>query len=171
MTLKKLCPRCNKLIDAGKRYCDECQKKYERTCKRCSKTVEQGQRYCSECKKYFNERDKEHHREYKKNRTDIKEQRLYTSRDWGRIKQHIKSKYNGLCLWSYYNDNRIVSMDVVHHIVPVKDDWGMRLDIYNLIPLSNRAHIHIHKLYDNDKLGTQKILKDLLFKWNKLEKL
>lgn len=87
MTLKKLCPRCNKLIDAGKRYCDECQKKYERTCERCGKTVEQGQRYCSECKKYFNERDTEHRREYKKNRTDIKEQRLYTSRDWGRIKQ------------------------------------------------------------------------------------
>lgn len=142
--LKKLCPKCGKIIDAGQRYCPDCQKIYEAM-------------------------RKERHRRYKHNRPDIREQRLYTSKEWQAIKKFIIGKYNGLCLWSYYMEDRIVPMDTVHHIVPVKDDWGMRLDIYNLIPLDHRVHEHIHKLYDSDKEGTQEMLKYLMRKWNKIK--
>lgn len=146
VSLKKLCPKCGKIIDAGQRYCPDCQKIYK-------------------------DRQKERHRIYKHDRTDIKEQRLYASKEWWVIKKFITSKYNGLCLWSYYVDNRIVPMNAVHHIEPVKDNWGKRLDIYNLIPLCSRAHEYVHKLYDSDKEGTQEMLKDLIWKWNKIKKM
>ena len=86
------------------------------------------------------------------------------------MRNFISAKYKGLCVCSYFMEDSIVSADVYHHIVPIKDDWGKRLDIYNIVPLSNRAHNTIHEMYKKDKQSTQKVLKDLIWKWNKIGK-
>jgi hypothetical protein len=112
---------------------------------------------------------KEKHRHYKKMRRDKREQAFYNSKQWIMLRDFIAVKYKGLCLWSYFMEDSIAAADAYHHIIPVKDDWNDRLDIYNIIPLSNRAHNMIHEMYKKDKEGTQKILKDLIFKWNELE--
>lgn len=143
MALKKLCPRCNKLIDIDQKYCEEHQKQYE-------------------------ENRKQRHREYKSSREDLKEQKFYKSKEWFQLKEHLKIKYKGMCVYSYLVENRIVPADTYHHIEPIKENWNKRLDVYNVIPLSESVHQKIHKLYDTDKEGTQKMLRDLLFKWREI---
>ena len=145
MSLKKLCPICNKIIDIGQRYCDEHQKQYEA-------------------------RQKERHKEYKSKRNDIKEQRFYKSKEWLQLKDHLKVKYKGMCLYTYLVDHRIVSANEYHHIIEVKDDWNKRLDIYNVIPLSYSVHRKITELYrTNKKEEVQKMLKELLFEWKEIK--
>lgn len=139
--LKKLCSRCNILIEASLQYCDGCQAMY-------------------------NEQQKQRHKIYKAKRNDNKEQRFYNSRGWKQMKQFLDSKYKGLCLYSYYIYDRIVPYDVFHHIVPIKEDWNMRLHLYNLIPLTNSIHEKIHKMYENDQERTQRELQQLVAKWN-----
>lgn len=109
---------------------------------------------------------KEKHKHYNKFRKDKKEQLFYNSKQWKMLRDFIAVKYKGLCLWSYLIDCKIVSAETYHHIVPVKDDWNKRLDIYNIFPSSNKVHRMIHELYKKDKEGTQRILMNLIWKWN-----
>ena len=57
MALKKLCPKCGKLIDAGQRYCNECTKKYET-------------------------RQKERYKQYDNKRKSNKNWRFYSTNEW-----------------------------------------------------------------------------------------
>lgn len=136
---------------------------------RCGKIIDLGDGICTECKSKQQQRTKERHKQYKSNRNDRREQKFYTSKEWLQLKEHLKVKYKGLCLWSYFIDNKIVMADVNHHIEPVKESWNKRLDIYNVIPLSNRMHQIIHKKYETDKEKTQQELRELLFKWKEIE--
>lgn len=111
---------------------------------------------------------KEKYKHYKKYRRDKKEQSFYNSKQWKKLREFISVKYKGLCLWSYYIDESIILADAYHHIVPIKDDWNKRLDIYNIIPLSNRSHNMIHDMYKKDKEDTQRLLVNLIWKWNKI---
>lgn len=50
---------------------------------------------------------------------------------------------------------------MVHHIIPVKDDWSKRYDIDNLIPLSNATHEYIEQTYaqgQREKIEMQRVL-------------
>lgn len=154
MALKRFCPKCKTLIDAGNRYCSLCQCKIdEQQAERMKQRKEQG-------------KDKERHKRYKAQRKDQREQRFYSSNQWELMKQTIINKYKGMCIYSYYIENKIVSYDTIHHIVPVKDDWNMRLHLYNLIPVTESVHQKLHKLYEKDKEGTQQMLNNLIAKWN-----
>lgn len=138
MTLKRLCPKCNAIINAGEQYCNDCQKKIDAM-------------------------RKQRHKEYKTKRTDDREQAFYKSREWKALRQRLDVIYKGLCIYSYYEDHRIIPRNLYHHIVPVKEDWSKRLDIDNLIPVSNRAHQKIHKLYESgQKEETQRKLLEFI---------
>lgn len=132
----------------------------------CHNIIPGNEKYCEEHKNIAENSQKERHRHYKSKRTDIKEQRFYNSKEWIALTTLMKSKYKGLCLWSYLIEDTIRAADVNHHIVTIKDDWSLRLTIYNIIPLSDSVHKMIHKLYETDKEGTQKILRNLINKWN-----
>lgn len=144
MVLKKLCPRCNTLIDIRERYCEKHQKQYEQ---------------------YQKDRQKD----YRKRRTDKRESNFYCSKEWLQLKDHLKIKYKGMCLYTYLVEDRIVPADEYHHIEPIKDNWDKRLDVYNVIPLSYAVHRKITALYKtNKKEATQKMLRELLFKWKEI---
>ena len=142
MALKKLCPKCGKIIDAGERYCIECTKKYE-------------------------DNQKERYKEYDNKRKHNKYWRFYSTKEWRQTRKYVNIKYKGLCLWSYCMKHRIVQADVIHHIIPVEDDYNNRLDADNLIPLSNAVHRMIHELYKKDKAKTQEQLRLILKEWDK----
>ena len=142
MALKKLCPKCGKLIDAGQRYCNECTKKYEA-------------------------RQKERYKKYDNKRKSNKSWRFYSTNEWRKVRQYINIKYKGLCLWSYYIEHRIVQANAVHHIIPIEDDYSKRLEIDNLIPLTDMNHRYIHELYKKDKARAQERLRFILNEWNK----
>lgn len=80
---------------------------------------------------------------------NIKEQRFYSSREWIATKTKVISTFKGMFLYSYYIDHRIVSCNTVHHIEELKDSWGRRLDLSNLIPLTERNHQWFHEKYNN----------------------
>lgn len=143
MPLKKLCGRagCNQIVDIGVTYCDKHQVEYE-------------------------ENQKQRHNQYKQQRDDKKEQAFYCSDAWLKTRGLSKTRYNGLCLWSYYILNRIVFCDVVHHIVELKEQWDLRLSVANLIPLSESIHQQIHQIYKQGKKEeVQKILRQLKKRW------
>lgn len=154
IALKKLCPRCHKLIDISMAYCSDCQVKVD-----------------AEREAFFArrnpEKDKQRHKYYKANRTDKKEQRFYSGKDWDVLKQYLASQYHGMCVVTYVRDHLIVPFYTMHHIVEVKDDWNRRFDPKNIIPVSESVHQKIHRLYQTShKQETQAMLFKILEEFN-----
>ena len=139
MALKKTCT-CGKIIDYSNRYCDDCAKKNEEY---------KAQRY-----KY-----------YDNNIRDKQSTAFYNSIEWEATRTDVLRTYKGLDLYEYYINKKIVYADTVHHIVELKEDWNRRLDLSNLFPLTSSNHSMIHKMYKKDKQGTQKLLFELLKRW------
>ncbi|MDT8717615.1 HNH endonuclease [Clostridium sp. 19966] len=136
----------------------------------CHQIIKGNEIYCEQHKRSADENQKERHRIYKSKRTDKKYQVFYSSKEWIQLKRFIKQKYKGICLWSYFINGIIIPADVDHHIIPVKDDWDFRLNIYNIIPLCNSVHEKVHKLYEFDKEKTQSTLRKLINRWNNFER-
>ena len=139
MALMKLC-RCGVIIEYNKKYCDNCNVKYEKE--------------KAESIKY-----------YDKNIRDKRSIAFYNSQEWIAIREYILAKYKGLDLYAFFILNQIAYADTVHHIVEVKDDWSKGLVVSNLFPLTSSNHGKIHKMYKRDKEGTQKMLRELINRW------
>lgn len=140
MSLKKIC-RCGRIIPQSIHMCSECEAKNE-------KVKRQG------------------YKDYKSKRTDIKEQKFYSSgnKEWTLTKEAVKSRDKGLCLICDSKD-REGFVDEVHHIVELKEDWSRRLDMTNLICLCKRCHFYVHKKYKQsakDKSEMQQKLRALI---------
>lgn len=134
----------------------------------CNRLVDYGITYCGEHKKEHEKKQKLRHNEYKQNRQDKEEQAFYSTDAWILTRDDVKGKYKGLCLYSYYVLNEIVFCDMVHHIVELKEDWDLRLDEDNLIPLSASVHQIIHAMYRNGRREeAQRLLRDLKIRWEK----
>lgn len=88
---------------------------------------------------------KQRHKEYDKYREDKDTTLLYHTNVWLSLRDKAIDRYNGLDIYSYYINKTIEQGHTVHHIVPVKDDWSKRLDIDNLIYLTESNHQEIHK--------------------------
>ena len=127
-------------------------------CSRCGKRILEGTKcQCS----------KERHKEYKKYRTDKKEERFYSSGEWLTIKDKVKDIYNDIDIYSYYVLNTVEVGQTVHHIDPIKDNWDRRLDIDNLIYLTESNHRKIHKAMLKDKEGTMRMLYTLIMQYKR----
>ena len=119
--------------------------------------INTNEKYCSVCAVKANNR----HKEYKLYRKDKEEQKFYNSTNWRKKREHIKDRDNGLCLVCLYN-KEIKSMDTVHHIEELKDNWNRRYDEDNLISVCESCHQKIHKAYRNNKKLEQTKLKRIL---------
>lgn len=72
-------------------------------------------------------------------------------------------------IYSWYVLGRIEVGAIVHHVIPIKDDYEKRFDIGNLIYLTYENHILIHQIYSQSterKAQMQKELMDLIRRWN-----
>ena len=136
MYIKKFCPKCNKLIDQGKTYCDKCQLKVEANRKL----------YAKDFKKRMTEEDKKY-------------DSFYKTMEWILQREVVMRKYVGLDIYDYFINNKTTYADMVHHIVEVKEDWDKRLDIDNLIPLSEKNHRKVTKIYKTK--GKEKLMQQL----------
>jgi hypothetical protein len=140
MALKKICSKCNKIIDIGQTYCEEC------TNKRINEKAIRNRHYDNHLR---NKRSKE----------------FYHSSEWIIIRPVVISNYKGLDLYAYYIQKEIRLAEMVHHIVEIEEDWNKRLDIANLFPLTNSNHGLISAMYKSRKKETQKLLFELLERW------
>lgn len=142
MALKKLCSRtgCHRVVDEDKKYCI----RHEHL-------------------------DKERYKEYQQRRLQDKLQKkyqeFYTSIPWKRLRKEIIAALFGMDILEYYTTGQIVPGERVHHIIELDEDWSSRLDILNLIYLTEKNHRIIHAAYERspkDKKAMQTKLFQLL---------
>lgn len=83
----------------------------------------------------------------------------YQTTEWKQAKAKALSKTYGLDLFSFYECGHIEYAHTVHHIVPLEEDYTLRANKDNLIPLTEKNHRAIHKLYKSGH--KQEIIKKL----------
>lgn len=140
---------CTKILNGDVKYCDYHANKYDK---------EQKERY----KEYSNRR--------RRDAEQKKYQDFYSSKEWERVRQAVIADCYGIDILEFYRTGRIVNGERVHHIICLNDDFNCRLDVGNLIYLSEQNHRRVHAEYDKsdkDKEKMQKILFELLNKFDK----
>ena len=134
--LKRLCPKCNKVIDVTNRYCDDCSKNYNAKSRK----------------------------EYDEVRKEDEFHSFYKTKEWKSVRKTVLDKYNYIDLYELHINERMVIANTVHHIIEVREEYDMRLEINNLFPCSSRTHNRIEKMYRRNKEETQMLLRKLLQK-------
>lgn len=133
------------------------------TC-RCGALIPQGISMCSSCEK-ASEGSNSRHMQYNRTRRNSKTAAFYVGSEWRPVRATVMRLYVGLDIYAYYIQHRIATADMVHHIIELDEDWSRRIDMTNLLPLSNSNHGIISALYEKDeatKRQTQKLLFDLI---------
>ena len=135
-----------------------------KVCK-CGKLIDYNSKYCADCTIQVEAERKNRNKDYDKYTRDKESTEFYNSNTWQLVRQDILNYYNGLCVYSLLVDNKIVMADMVHHIIPLKEDRTLSLNKSNLIPLSNSIHNVIESEYDKSnycKLNIQRELTKLI---------
>lgn len=96
------------------------------------------QEYLEYLKMQKAERDKRYDERVRRIR-DKQYYEFYKSDEWARTKTRALIRDKGLCQWCL-SKGIIRTADVVHHIVPIKENWGLRFDLQNLISLCHECH-------------------------------
>lgn len=136
MPIYKICGRCNQMIPSG-----------------------------TTCKCYASYR-KRRYKEYDISRGENKYTQFYKTKEWLMIRDKAISFYDGLDIYSYYKLHLIEYGRTMHHIVEMKEDWAKRLDLDNLIFLTESNHRIIHKrMQEENKEMVRKELKELIKRW------
>ena len=103
-------------------------------------------------------KEKERHKEYdthtRFNPVNEMYSSFYHTKEWKSLRAFIKKRDKGFCL-ECKSKNKLKSMDVVDHIVPIRIDWTKRLDPSNCQSLCHSCHNaktkRDLKLYSNQK--------------------
>ena len=135
MAYMKFCPRCNtELIPQHEKYCSKCSTKIKMDTQ-------------EERRIYF--------KEYNENRKDINE--FYNSKKWKVTRELAKLNDYNLCLICF-SKGILKECDLVHHIVEVKEDMNLALNLDNLICLCNSCHRKVHVIYDSDDKSKREMI-------------
>lgn len=130
---------------------------------RCNKKIPYTTKMCDECT-IINAKDKrEDNRHYDK--TVRKHANIYGTKRWHILRAQCLSKFNGLDIYSYYINSRVIYGSMSHHIVPLEDDLTQCYELSNLIYLSRGSHDLVHVEYnrnDKSKKDMQKLLRKLI---------
>lgn len=84
---------------------------------------------------------------------------FYQTQQWEKARDVCITRCYGLDLYSFYALGIIEYGQTVHHIVPIIDDYSKRLDINNLIYLTESNHRIIHEMYKSDFEKTAQMLR------------
>lgn len=146
--IKTPCRNAGRFVVEGRNYMPI----YKRCC-RCGKRIPSGSKcQCS----------KERHKEYDRFSRDKKSKDFYGSKDWEKAREDTIELDEGIDVYVYMTTGEILAADTAHHIIPLKDDWGKRIDIGNLMSLNHETHSEIEQRYRKDKEKIIKELQDML---------
>ena len=141
---------------------------------RCTKIFEDGIKYCDYNAKKFDKENKDRYKEYSARRRRDEEQKkyqdFYSSKEWLAIRKASIAECLGIDILEYYRIGKIIEGSRVHHIVELDEDWNCRLDVGNLIYLTEQNHRRVHSEYDKgdkEKKVMQRLLLELLDRFNK----
>lgn len=121
-------------------------------CSRCGRRISAGTE-CPCVSKRYKYEDR-----YK---ADSNEHKFYVSSQWAKKRKAIFYTLGGLDIYSLYKYGRIELGQVVHHIIPVKDDWSLRFDSNNLIVLTEQNHRRLHLLMEQGELEKMQVITEL----------
>lgn len=138
VVLQKLCPKCKRIIPAGKAYCEQCQRIVDAANE---KRRAEGRRKAN--------------RAYDKRR-DPKYTAFYNSAEW-RTLSHTKMIQAGYQCERCKRQHIIAIAAEVHHIQPIQtpEGWERRFDMDNLICLCTKCHNEAHGRFRGR--GTKKV--------------
>ena len=114
---------------------------------------------CSQCNK-IHDKNKICSIKRKRKLNRYKDQSVYATKDWIKVRQDILDYYKNICIYSFYKYNKIKVAETVHHIIELTSNIDLAYEPSNLIALSYEAHAEIHKLYEDNREGTQKLLRE-----------
>ncbi len=123
-------------------------------CTRCGKRIPLN----SVCKCSIGKRGK--HTQHHRYNEDIK--KFYSTSEWKKARERCIAECFGIDIYSFFVLNKIEYGEIVHHIIPIVNDYSERLRAENLIYLTETNHKLIHSLYENSYDETVKLLKTLL---------
>lgn len=112
-------------------------------------------RYCKEHEYIELEQKRIINRRYNQHRTDDKEQAFYKTTGWKQARKVALARDNYLCQ-DCLKMGYVVPAQTVHHIIPIKIMWQLRLIIDNMICLCESCHQQRHR-----KLNEKEIKKML----------
>ncbi len=127
----------------------------------CHNTINYTETYCEKHKKTKTER----HKTYDEFRRNKKSAEFYHTDEWTKTREVVLNNFNHIDIYAYYVEHKILAANIVHHVIELNDDWTKKLNLDNLIPVSDISHKMIHKAYKNNKTETQKLLFELRDKW------
>ncbi|MBV4417459.1 HNH endonuclease [Clostridium tyrobutyricum] len=138
----------------------------------CNKLVSHEEVYCDKHKQMYIEYKHKQHKArdnmIRHDKDEYKLKKFYKSIPWIRCRLSVIRRCMYMDILELYNTGRIVEGYTVHHIIELRDDWTKRLDIDNLIYLTESNHRKVHTLYDKDKetkLKTQRMLIEIIKKF------
>ena len=127
-------------------------------CPLCGKIIPNTEKYCEKCAKIRavleDDAKKEYYKRYNNNRynneDEEKVRKFYNSKEWINLRDYIYKKNNYLCA-ECLKQGIYTKANVIHHLIPVKQNWYLRLIPDNLIPLCTKHHNEYHKKLNQDK--------------------
>lgn len=130
----------------------------------CGKIIKKADKYCNKCKSKQSEKNSARNKQYDRYYRDTRAKAFYNSSAWKRLVSIIRIRNNGLCALCYHEGIKSKGT-MIHHIVPIKDDWSKRLDTANCIILCPECHGKVHSAYDRSKENRenmQRLLRDII---------
>jgi len=113
-------------------------------------------RFC-ELHRYIEKQEKKAiDRRYNQARTDDKEQAFYKTQGWKVVRKKALARDEYLCQ-DCKKLGQIVPAVTVHHIIPIKEEWSLRLVIENMVCLCESCHQQRHRKL-NEAHTKQKII-------------
>lgn len=133
---------------------------------KCGAFIYQQQQYCDNCMKEFKTSESKRRQEYKQSKymTDEvyrKRMQFYKTKEWTSLRLRVLSNCNGIDVYQLIMNDEVVHGKLIHHIETIKDNDKRKLDINNLICVSDKTHDYIHRIYDKsekDKAEMQQLL-------------
>lgn len=100
---------------------------------------------------------------------DPKSRDFYHSAEWEKAREQAMNLDGSLDVYQYMEFGKVVVADTVHHIISLREDWGKRCELSNLISLHHDTHSMIEQRYKKDKTVIQKKLQCMLKKYREQE--
>lgn len=132
---------------------------------RCGTKIDVNMKCCHKCESFYTEKRKQSYRMYDEKR-DKQVHAFYLSSEWQKIREVILNRYGAIDLYLYYTQGIIETANTIHHIVEISEDANRKLDDKNLLPVTQRTHEKIHRMYQSNKKATQEMLFSFIRRWN-----
>lgn len=92
--------------------------------------------------------EKARQKRYDQTKRNRKNYSFYVSEAWQKVRDICRIQCNNLDLFALYEHGLMIPGRLIHHIIPIEDDWDKRLMIDNTICVSDASHHEIHRQYD-----------------------